>query len=201
MTQLWDDARILAWRADVIAQCNAEHAPTSQALSELPYVMMQEYNAELADLRAKLAAAEGVIEEANKMLTGASDHGVLMMRNINMLNENQINSTYDDLRVALADYRAAEQEHIDARARLDAAIAKALLAGEIIGKNETERQAAARTLFAAQFTEAEGLESRARLAKLAYDCAQIEAERVRSLLRLMEATKTAAKPTDEAVPF
>lgn len=73
MTQLWDDARILAWRADVIAQCNAEHAPTSQALSELPYVMMQEYNAELADLRAKLAAAEGVIEEANKMLTAARD--------------------------------------------------------------------------------------------------------------------------------
>ena len=117
-----------------------------------------------------------------------------------MLNENQINSIYDDLRVALADYRAAEQEHIDARARLDAAIAKALLAGEITGKNETERQAAARTLFAAQFTEAEGLESRARLVKLAYDCAQIEAERVRSLLRLMEATKT-GKATDEAVPF
>lgn len=60
---IWDDERIRAWRADVIAQCKAEGAPNIQALGELPYVMMQEYEATIADLRAKLAAAKAECNE------------------------------------------------------------------------------------------------------------------------------------------
>jgi len=117
-----------------------------------------------------------------------------------MIDELKINCTYDDLRLALSAYRAVEQKHIDAKARLDADIAKALLSGEIAGKNETERKAAAQIYFADRYIEVAELESRASLAKLTYDCAQIEAERVRLLLRLMEVTK-GSKVADESVPF
>lgn len=118
-----------------------------------------------------------------------------------MLNEQTITSAYVELANATAQYRGAENDYITWKAGLDADIAKALASGEITGKNETERQAAARERFAIGFDELESLSVDSRIAKLRHELAQIEVEKVRSLLRLAEVAGTAQAKPDERIPF
>lgn len=123
-----------------------------------------------------------------------------------MLNEQTINGAYGELADATTEYRRVESDHLQMKALLDADIAKALASGEIVGKNETERHAAARERFAAQFVNLELLDHARRHARLRHELAGIEVERVRSLLRLMEVTgavqvKTQNDGENDNIPF
>lgn len=118
-----------------------------------------------------------------------------------MLNEQTITSAYAELAEATKAYRNAENDHITYKMILDTDIAKALASGAITGKNETERQAAARERFAIGFDELESLSKASRMAKLRHELAQIEVEKVRSLLRLAEVTSSVQAKPDERIPF
>lgn len=69
---IWSNERIEAWKADARQQCEAAGVPMATLLrtyGDLPYAIAEEYEAELADLRAKLNEAM----EANRQLAREAD--------------------------------------------------------------------------------------------------------------------------------
>lgn len=93
----------------------------------------------------------------------------------------------------------ASEKTIAARIELEKERAARLLSGEIIGKNEAERDARARELLTRLFIDVEAAETAERQSRIAYELAKIEVERIDFLLRLMMAT--ASKSADEPRPL
>lgn len=80
---------------------------------------------------------------------------------------------------------------IDVKRQFEIDKAAKIAAGEIVGKNEDERKAAARIALATQYLAVDKAEANERQARHNYDMAQLELEFVRYSLRLMEVTAKA----------
>jgi hypothetical protein len=104
------------------------------------------------------------------------------------MNTEKIGIVYCGLMVAKRDYYQASEGALVQRARLESARLKALADGTIQGKNETEREARARELFADAYGIQAELDAGERYARLALDLAQIEVEMVRAQMRAEELT-------------
>ena len=100
----------------------------------------------------------------------------------------EITAAYHNLAQAREELHAAGTAAIMDKIALDTAIARATLAGEIIGKNAEERAAKARELFAAQYNALEVSESAERLARMEYDLATYEVGRVKLIVKLLTST-------------
>jgi hypothetical protein len=102
------------------------------------------------------------------------------------MNTEKITIVYTGLMAAKRDYYQASEGALVQRARLESARLKALADGTIQGKNETEREAKARELFADAYGIQAELDAGERFARLALDLAQIEVEMVRAQIRTEE---------------
>ena len=102
-----------------------------------------------------------------------------------------ITAAYHNLALAREALQAAGTAAIMDKIALDTAIARATLAGEIIGKNAEERAAKARELFAEKYAALEVAESDERYARLNFDLAGYEVERVKLIVRLITAAPVA----------
>lgn len=103
-----------------------------------------------------------------------------------MITKQEINDAYEDLVGAKREYTRAALRYAEAKHSLDIAIANDIVSGAIAGKNDTERNAAARSRYEASFVHLAKLEDTMNREKLSLDLAQIEEERVSKLLRLYE---------------
>ena len=103
----------------------------------------------------------------------------------------EITAAYHNLAQAREELHAAGTAAIMNRIDLEASTARATLAGEIIGKNAEERAAKARELFAEKYAALEVAESDERYARLNFDLAGYEVERVKLIVRLITAAPVA----------
>ena len=103
----------------------------------------------------------------------------------------EITAAYHALDMARRDLHTAGTTAIMNRIDLDTAIARATLAGEIVGKNAEERAAKARELFAEKYAALEVAESDERYARLNFDLAGYEVDRVKLIVRLITAAPVA----------
>lgn len=99
-----------------------------------------------------------------------------------------ITAAYHNLALAREALQAAGTAAIMDKIALDVATARATLAGEIIGKNAEERAAKSREILADQYNALEVSESAERLARMEYDLATYEVERVKLIVKLMTST-------------
>lgn len=72
------------------------------------------------------------------------------------------------------------------KSSLEVSRAAALASGEVDGKNETQREAVLRTRFQSQYETLNAAEGRARQTRHQAEIAQLEVERIRLRVRLME---------------
>lgn len=98
----------------------------------------------------------------------------------------EITATYGTLACAMKSAHKFGEKAIAAKAALETARADATLAGRIDGKNEAQREAAARLVLADEYDIAETAESRARLARHELDLARLSVEELKARLRLAE---------------
>ncbi len=101
--------------------------------------------------------------------------------------------TREDIRVAYGALAAARQEAVDAslelaekRDQLEEEKARLILGGQIVGKNETERDAKARELLQAELRAVRDAQCRLDVAKMNLEQAASTVERIRLLVRLDE---------------
>lgn len=98
----------------------------------------------------------------------------------------EITATYDTLSCALQSAHKFGERAIAARAALETARAKATLDGRIDGKNEAQREAAARLVLANEYDIADAADERARLARHELELARLAVEELKARLRLAE---------------
>jgi hypothetical protein len=96
-----------------------------------------------------------------------------------------------DLRKATGDLFAATEAKIEVSTDLERKIAKALVSGNIAGKNEKEREAATRQMFAELFFQVEEADAACRLAQHRLRLAQITYDHLKLHIRLMETINNA----------
>jgi hypothetical protein len=94
-----------------------------------------------------------------------------------------ITQAYRQLSEARAQLDSASEAVISAKIMLEGALARATLSGEIVGKNEAERQAKTCEMFAEQVSKIEAFQTIERASKLNFDLAQLEVDRVRLIVR------------------
>lgn len=102
------------------------------------------------------------------------------------ITEFEITATYGTLDCALRGAHKFGEKAIAAKAALEAARADATLAGRIDGKNEAQREAAARQALATEFDAADAADERARLARHELELARLSVEELKMRLRLAE---------------
>lgn len=102
------------------------------------------------------------------------------------MNTEKVGIVYTALMAAKRDFYQAAEGALVQRGRLESARLKALADGTIQGKNETEREAKARELFAEAYAVQAELDAGERFARLALDLAQIEVEMIRAQMRAEE---------------
>lgn len=88
----------------------------------------------------------------------------------------------------VAVYEAAEAL-VDAKAELDNKVAVLINTGQIVGKNQQERDAKTQELCAPELNKVFELQKEYDEAKLEHELASLEVERLRLLIRLIEITK------------
>lgn len=103
-----------------------------------------------------------------------------------MVTEQEINDAYGELLRRKDNLYTAGEKVIEKKAVLEWCKVEAMQNGEIEGKNAEAREAASKSLLAPEYEELENAEKYEREARLGYDLAYIEVERVRALLRLAE---------------
>ena len=91
-------------------------------------------------------------------------------------------TAYDNLADALDAWKTVEIELSLAKCDLDTAHAQALASGQIEGRNQEQRAAAARELLADLFATVAKLEIEAAEARLAHDLAYIQRKKVDKLI-------------------
>jgi hypothetical protein len=106
-----------------------------------------------------------------------------------MITQDDLNKAYEDLSEAKGEYITASTHLETLKATIETRTATALYHGEIEGKNDAQRKGAAMEMFSQDYEELAQLQHNYANAKYHYEVAQIEVDRVRSLLRLMEITK------------
>ena len=109
---------------------------------------------------------------------------MIVIYNIND-NVAEVDRAYAGLSQAVAEAHVANEAAIVAKCALERARAEALLAG-VDGKNEAQREAQLRSLLGPQFDALAEAECAAREARHAAELAQLEVDRVRLHVRLVE---------------
>lgn len=104
------------------------------------------------------------------------------------LTEFEITATYGTLACAMSSAHKFGEKAIAAKAALETARADATLAGRIDGKNEAQREMAARLVLADEYDAADAADERARLARHELDLARLSVEELKARLRLAELT-------------
>lgn len=100
----------------------------------------------------------------------------------------EINDVYAELYDATYAHQTAMIAQTEAKTALDRAIVIATADGVIVGKNQLERDAIARKLFADQYDNLDALTATAAQARLRFSLAEIEVARVRLQMRRVEVT-------------
>lgn len=108
-----------------------------------------------------------------------------------IMDEPTINAAYNRLAQTRAEMWGATERTIRARLDVERERSARMMTGEIVGKNEAEREARARELLHSLFTALEIAEADERRAKLEHDLAKIEVERVELIVRLLSAKPAA----------
>ncbi len=98
----------------------------------------------------------------------------------------RIGQACDRLKEARLTLWEAAEKAMCARLNLEKERAARLMTGEIVGKNESEREARARELLHALYEAVEIAEAEERHARLAFDLAKLEVERVEAVLRWLK---------------
>lgn len=107
------------------------------------------------------------------------------------MDEQTINAAYDKLAKTRVDMWGAIEQTIRARLDVEKERGARVMTGEIVGKNEAERDARARELLHSLFAALESAEADERRARLEHDLAKIEVERVELIVRLLSAMPAA----------
>lgn len=102
------------------------------------------------------------------------------------MNVEMIEKAYNELIASRKVYHTAAEETINAKFRLEKKKAELLLSGEIAGKNADEREANTRQIMANDFAELHTKEAFERETRLLYEVRQLEVEKLRMELRLLE---------------
>ena len=106
---------------------------------------------------------------------------------INFVTEMEdVDGAYSFLAERLGEAFEAADRVVWLKCDLEKARAAALVKGEVDGKNEAAREAALRVHLQAQYCSLEAAEGRARWTRHQADMAQLEVDRVRLRVRLME---------------
>ena len=112
---------------------------------------------------------------------------------MNTITEEAINRVYFLQEASARRMHRAAEDALAKKQDYESKLLAGLMDGSIAGKNQTERDAAARQVLAAEYAAMVDAEQEERAAKLEYDIACLEVARVRALLRLaeMEASREA----------
>jgi uncharacterized small protein (DUF1192 family) len=106
------------------------------------------------------------------------------------ISEQIIDEAYHKLSKARFDaYQAAERLAMR-RMELQHARAERVVAGQINGKNETEREAQARTLLHEEFAAVEVAELEERRAAITMEICRLEIERIQTVIRFLSVSAT-----------
>lgn len=106
------------------------------------------------------------------------------------MDEQAITVAYAQLTKARLELWGATERTIRARLALEHERGARLMTGEIVGKNEAEREARARELLTSLYGDVEISEADERRARLEADLARIEVDRIEAVLRLLSMTKS-----------
>jgi hypothetical protein len=98
--------------------------------------------------------------------------------------EDALTQAYTRLTLDVSRVHAAQKQTADSRVALDLAKALAYTSGAITGKNEVERKASEQTVLATQLEAVRTAEDDESLQRMMLHISEIEAERVRWLIRL-----------------
>lgn len=110
---------------------------------------------------------------------------------------NRIRDTYEGVKVAKIAYEAAAVAEIDHFEGLQLAVGAAIVAGEIVGKNEAERDAAARRKFPDAFATLTRLQRTSRKAKHFLDLVNLDLACLRMELRALELAAKVRQDDDD----
>ena len=102
-----------------------------------------------------------------------------------MVTEEDVREAYTRLHDYMIFYSRAAVDMVNARRKLETERADAISRGMIIGKNQDEREASARSVCAAAYAWLETAETAERSARDTLDMAKLEVEMIRLLVRLM----------------
>lgn len=105
-----------------------------------------------------------------------------------MITEQEINGAYAAQKKATENYFKAAEQAIKAKQDYESKVLFALTSGQIVGKNQAERDAAARDIYSPEYNFSIKKDEEERTAKLEFDLAALEVSRVRALLRIAEIT-------------
>lgn len=108
------------------------------------------------------------------------------------MDEQTITAAYGKLAQTRMELWGATERTIRARLDVEKERAARMMTGEIAGKNEAEREARARELLHSLFTELENAEADERQARLQFDLAKIEVERVELIVKLVSSAPATA---------
>jgi CRISPR/Cas system CMR-associated protein Cmr1 (group 7 of RAMP superfamily) len=108
---------------------------------------------------------------------------------LSVISESSITTAYDALTNARRELWGATERATRARMDLEKERGARILTGEIVGKNEAERDARARELLTSLFEAVEAAEVDERSARMTFDLARIEVERIDAVLRLIQSGK------------
>jgi hypothetical protein len=106
------------------------------------------------------------------------------------MDEQTISSAYQRLAKSRQALWEAAEKMTARRIALERAQAMALVSGEIVGRNEAERQAQARERLHGEYAELESAEAEERRARLAYDLDRIEIDRIETVLKWLSISKS-----------
>jgi hypothetical protein len=103
-----------------------------------------------------------------------------------IINADTINNTYDALKATKASASEKTLTATDYKAVLDAEIAHFITGGEMVGNNDKERKAFLDNKFAPGYADLRMKERQAELARVQVELAQIEVNRISTIIRYME---------------
>ena len=106
-----------------------------------------------------------------------------------MLDEKNVHEVYTNLYNAKEKYAEASEKFINLKFTLNVLKAEATQNGEIDGKNADAREASARSLLKENYDALDKAEIEERKMRHSLDLANLEVERVKTLLRLQEVLK------------
>lgn len=98
----------------------------------------------------------------------------------------EIEACYSGFELTMYNYHNASERAIAARSDLERKRLALLVEGKIIGKNEDERKASARTLLSEEYRAVDDADMAERYAKYSLEISQVRVDEVRLTVRALE---------------